>query len=241
MLTIDYNILGIRDGDIVLDVGCGEGRHSIQACQSAQCTVCSLDLDQNNAVRTKYFLNLTEKDGKNRSKWLSMRGNATCMPFPDNCFDKIICSEVMEHIPDDQAVIKECKRMLKHDGILAISVPTYFSETIFWTISKQYHNQPGGHIRKYRLKQIRSILKDSGFNVFRIHREHALHVPYWFLRCLFGINRDKASIPSLYHKFLVWDIKTGSKPVRLLENALNPLFGKSVVLYANKNTRSEGS
>ena len=235
MLTVNYKILNIRDGDVVLDVGCGEGRHSIEACRSAHCTVCALDLDQKNAVTTKYFLSVMDDDGRNHSQWLSVRGNAMSMPFPDACFDKIICSEVLEHIPNDKQVIDELKRILKDEGILAVSVPSYFSETIYWSMSRQYHNQPGGHIRKYRFKQLISILRDSGFNVFNTHREHALHVPYWFLRCLFGINREQAFIPSIYHRFLVWDIKTGTKPIRLLEKALNPAFGKSIVLYARKN------
>jgi len=235
MLTINYGILGINDGDVILDVGCGEGRHSIKAYQSAQCTVCALDIEQKNAVKTKYFLKLLDEENGNHGKWLSLRGNAVSMPFPDASFDKIICSEVLEHIPDDQQAVNEFRRILKNDGILAVSVPSYFSETIYWTLSRQYHNQPGGHIRKYRLKQLLSIMKNSGFAVFNIHHEHALHVPYWLLRCLFGINREQAFIPSLYHKFLVWDIKTGTKPVRLLEKALNPAFGKSVVIYAHKN------
>lgn len=240
MLTINYDILGIRDGDVVLDAGCGEGRHSIKAYKEAQCTVCSLDINQKNAVRTKYFLYLLDEENKNHGKWLSLRGNILSMPFPDASFDKIICSEVLEHIPDDQQAVGEIKRILKNDGILAVSVPTYFSETIYWTMSRQYRNQPGGHVRKYRLKQLRLILEKNGFNIFMMHHEHALHVPYWFLRCLFGINREKALIPSLYHKFLVWDIETGSKPVHFIESILNPAFGKSVVLYARKNTALGG-
>ncbi|HEX9896468.1 MAG TPA: class I SAM-dependent methyltransferase [Dehalococcoidales bacterium] len=240
MLTINYDILGIHDGDVVLDAGCGEGRHSIKAYQSAHCTVCALDIEQKNAVMTKYLLTLLDEENGNHGKWLSLRGNAVSMPFPNDCFDKVICSEVLEHIPDDRQVIHEFRRILKSDGVLAVSVPSYFSETIYWTLSRQYYNQPGGHIRKYRLKQLISILRDSGFDVFNIHHEHALHVPYWFLRCLFGINREKAFIPSLYHRFLVWDIETGAKPVRFLEKALNPAFGKSVVLYARKNMTTGG-
>lgn len=235
MLTVNYGILGIRDGDLILDVGCGEGRHSIQAYQAAQCTVCALDIEQKNAIKTKFFLKTLDEENGNRGKWLSLRANAVSMPFPDVSFDKIICSEVLEHIPEDQRVVNEFKRILKNDGILAVSVPSYLSETIYWTMSREYRHQPGGHIRKYRLKQLLYLLKNSGFEIFKIHHEHALHVPYWFLRCLFGINREQAFIPSLYHKFLVWDIKTGAKPVRLLEQVLNPAFGKSVVIYARKN------
>ena len=240
MLTVNYSILGIRDGDVVLDVGCGEGRHSIQAYKEAHCTVCSLDIDQKNAVRTKYFLCLLDEENENHGQWLSLKGNILSMPFPDASFDKIICSEVLEHIPDDQQAVTEIKRILKNDGIFAVSVPTYFSETIYWTMSRQYRNQPGGHVRKYRLGKLRFILENNGFDIFMMHHEHALHVPYWFLRCLFGINRENAFLPSLYHKFLVWDIRTGWKPIHLLESMLNPAFGKSVVLYGRKKETPGG-
>jgi len=235
MLTVNYNILGIHDGDVVLDAGCGEGRHSIKACQEAQCKLYTFDIEQHNAAKTKFFLNAMEEDGRNHSQWLSFRGDVRQLPLRDASFDKVICAEVLEHVPDDRQVIREFSRILKSDGTLAISVPSYFSETIYWTLSRQYRNQPGGHIRKYRLRQLLTILEDAGFFVFNTHREHALHVPYWLLRCLFGINREQAFIPSLYHRFIVWYIQTGSKPVRYLENALNPIFGKSVVLYARKD------
>jgi SAM-dependent methyltransferase len=234
MLTINYSILNIKDGDTVLDVGCGEGRHAIKAYQSAKCTVYALDLDQKNAIRTKFFFKLLEDESQNQSQWLSIRADAVSMPFPDRSFDKIICSEVLEHIPDDRAAVIEFRRILKDDGVLAVSVPSFFSETLFWTMSNQYHNQPGGHIRKYRLGKLLAVIRESGFSVFNVHREHSLHVPYWFLRCLFGINHEKAFIPSLYHRFLVWDIEKGIKPVRIFEKLLNPAFGKSVVLYAQK-------
>jgi SAM-dependent methyltransferase len=234
MLTINYSILNISDGDTVLDVGCGEGRHSIQAYKSAQCTLFSLDLEQKNAIKTKFFLKLLDEETHHRSHWLSLRADAVAMPFPDGYFDKVICSEVLEHILNDRLAIKEFRRILKDNGILAVSVPSFFSETIYWMMSRKYHNQPGGHVRKYRGKQLRAIMTEHGFRVFNTHREHALHVPYWFLKCLFGINRDNALIPSIYHKFLVWDIEKGTKPVRLLERILNPAFGKSVVFYAQK-------
>ncbi|GAG52304.1 unnamed protein product, partial [marine sediment metagenome] len=41
MLTIDYELLGIGDGERLLDVGCGEGRHSWEACKQGDCVVCA--------------------------------------------------------------------------------------------------------------------------------------------------------------------------------------------------------
>jgi SAM-dependent methyltransferase len=238
MITVDYNILGIRDGEKVLDVGCGEGRHSFRACEETNCTVCALDIDRENLAKTKYMFHLMEADGKCRGRWFALRGDATRLPLKDAHFDRVICSEVLEHIPDDHEAVLELKRVLKDEGRLAVSVPTYFSETIYWKISRDYSHQPGGHVRKYRAREITALLEEHGFHVYATRHKHALHTFYWFLRCLFGINREKAVIPALYHRFLVWDIKTKAKPIRFLENLLNPLIAKSIVVYAEKNTGS---
>ena len=237
MLTIDYNLLGIKDGEQVLDVGCGEGRHSCRAYEQAGCTVCALDISEANLAKTNYLLHLMDEQGKSRGRWVSLRGDAMKLPLKDAYFDKVICSEVLEHLPDDQQAVWELARVLKGDGKLAISVPTYFSETIYWKLSRQYHHQPGGHVRKYRLGELIALLRDHNLRIYAIRRKHALHFTYWLLRCLFGINREKALIPSLYHRFLVWDIKTKARPIRLLEGLLNPFIAKSVVLYAHKNAK----
>lgn len=237
MLTVDYDLLSINKGDRVLDVGCGEGRHTTQACKETECTVCAVDIDPRNLDKTRYILGLMEQTGESRASWGVFRGDALRLPFKDTHFDKVICSEVLEHVPDDNKAVQELMRVLKDDGTLAISVPTYFSETIYWKISRDYRHQPGGHVRKYRLREVVSLLQQNGIHVFTTRRKHGLHFFYWLLRCLFGINRQEARIPALYHRFLVWDIMTKTRPIRLLENLLNPIVAKSVVLYARKNNQ----
>ncbi len=237
MLTVDYDLLRLNEGERILDVGCGEGRHSSQACKETECTVCALDIDPGNVAKTNYLLYLMEQAGESRANWSVLRGDALRLPFKDAYFDKVICAEVLEHVPDDRQAVQELTRVLKDDGILAISVPTYFSETIYWKISREYHNQPGGHVRKYRLRGLVNLLQQSGLHVFTTRRKHGLHFFYWLLRCIFGINRNDARIPALYYRFLVWDIMNGKRPIRLLENMLNPLTAKSVALYAHKNNQ----
>lgn len=237
MLTIDYDILGIKDGEQVLDVGCGEGRHSFTACERANCTVCALDIHHENLAKINYLFRLMDAEGKTRGRWVSLRGDATRLPFKDTYFDKVICSEVLEHIPDDDRAVQELQRVLKDSGRLAVSVPTFFSEAIYWRVSREYSRQPGGHIRKYRAREIMTLLRKHGFDVYATRHKHALHTIYWLLRCIFGINNEKALVPSIYYRFLVWDIKTKTRPVRLLDSMLNPLIAKSIVLYAHKNSQ----
>src|SRR4030065_418557 len=133
MLTIDYDLIGIKDGEQVLDVGCGEGRHSWEACKRNDCLVCALDLDETNLKKAHYALYLMEQQGETRGKWLRARGTITSLPFKDASFDKVICSEVLEHIPNDIQGIRELVRVLKGDGTLAISVPSYLPETSSWS------------------------------------------------------------------------------------------------------------
>jgi len=234
MLTIDYDLLGIKDGERVLDVGCGEGRHSWEASKRSHCLVYALDIEAENLKKAHYALYLMDQKGEVKGKWFLTRGNITSLPFRDASFDKIICSEVLEHIPDDHQAITELVRVLKDEGTLAVSVPSYLPETICWKLSGDYHGKPGGHIRIYRAREIVSKLKEHNLRIFAIRHKHALHSFYWISRSLFGVENEKALIPALYHKFLVWDIYKNTKPVRVIDNFLNKFFSKSLVLYTRK-------
>jgi len=237
VLTIDYSLLGIKDGERVLDVGCGEGRHSWEACKTANCLVYALDIEVEGLNKARYMFQDMDKRGESRGRWILIKGDTMSLPFKDATFDKIICSEELEHIPDDQQSIRELVRVLKDDGIIAISVPTYLPEAICWKLSRDYHDQPGGHIRIYKTSELVAPLRQNNLHLYATRHKHALHSIYWILRCLFGVNKEKALIPSLYYKFLVWDIKTKSKPIRLLEDFLNHFFPKSMVFYAGRSQK----
>lgn len=240
MLTIDCGLLGIRDGERVLDIGCGGGRHSLEACKEASCVVYALDIDSGGLSDVRQMFQALDKQGESRGKWVLIRGNILSLPFKDASLDKIICSEVLEHVPDDQQGISEMVRVLRDDGVIAISVPTYLTEAICWKLSRDYHNQPGGHIRIYKTGELVSALRQNNLHLRDTRRKHALHSIYWISRCLFGVNREKALIPSLYYKFLVWDLKTRSKLIRLVEDLLNHFFPKSMAFYVVKSRKESG-
>lgn len=234
MLTIDHRLLEIQAGDQVLDVGCGEGRHSWGIYNQIDCLAYALDIEEENLKKTRYTFYLIDEQEKRSGKWLAIRGDATNLPFKDASFDKVVCSEVLEHLHDDRQGIKELVRVLKANGMLAISVPTYLTESVYWRISKDYCNSAGGHVRKYRARGLLWLLRQNNLHIYAVRHKHALHSIYWLLRCLFGIKNEKALIPSLYYKFLVWDLKTKSKLIRLFDDMLNHVFPKSIVVYAQK-------
>ncbi len=94
--------------------------------------------------------------------WLLSVSDITCLPFEDASFDLVICSEVLEHIPDEKTAVREIIRVLKPGGTLVVSVPRYFPERICWALSDAYHQTANGHIRIYRKQQLVRLLEAQG-------------------------------------------------------------------------------
>jgi SAM-dependent methyltransferase len=232
MQTIDFCFFPIADGDFVLDLGCGEGRHIIHAYLTANaiCVGVDLNLQDLKTTRTRFLPFKREAD----ASFYLQQVNALRLPFADASFDKIICSEVLEHIEDYEQVLAEIYRLLKPGGQLAISVPRYWPEKICWWLSEAYHQVEGGHLRIFNARQLQQQVESLGFNFYKRHWAHALHVPYWWLQCLFWQSRERSVLISLYHKLLVWDLIKKPFITTWIEKLFNPLMGKSVVLYFTK-------
>jgi hypothetical protein len=78
------------------------------------------------------------------------------------------------------------------------------------------------------------LLRDAGTSCRDIRYRHALHSPYWWLRCFVG-HKNEASVPvRLYKRFLEWDIVHHPALTRILDKMLNPLLAKSIVYYMRK-------
>lgn len=242
MQTVDYRHFALRPGDRVLDLGCGEGRHVISAWHEANVTVVGVDLclEDLQTAKAKYEdFRDTMAQGPFDGKSLSLaNANALQLPFADNSFDKVICSEVLEHIPDYRGALREIERVLKPGGLFCASVPRAWPERICWALSKAYYRVEGGHLRIFRTGQLRGQIQALGFDFYHRHWAHALHAPFWWLKCLFWESQDSNPLVKLYHRFLVWDLLDRPAFTRYLEKALNPFVGKSVVLYFRKEVSS---
>ena len=232
MLTIDIDKLGLEPGMRVLDAGCGAGRHLCAAFRRGGVDVVGIDMNWGDLDKTRSFLCLMEGDGNGR--WLVAKGDITRLPFPAGVFDAVICSEVLEHIPDSRLAIRELVRVLKKGRNLAVSVPRFLPERICWALSAAYHQEPGGHIRIYRKNELLHLLKSAGTYCRGIRYKHALHAPYWWLRCFVGHKNETSPPVKLYKRFLEWDIVHHPPLTRTLDKLLNPLLAKSIVYYMRK-------
>lgn len=231
MLTVNFNILKIKPGDRVLDAGCGLGRHALHSCKFP-CQIWAFDLLGHDLLRVQGLLKLMEAKKENVGQILLLRSDLLHLPFPDETFDKIICSEVLEHLEDDKPGMRELVRVLKTGGEISISVPTYVSEYVNGSLSNEYFNCPGGHVRKYKPHQLASVIVANHLNIYEIRFEHSFHTIYWMLRCLFGLTNEKAIVPRIYKSFL--DLTITSRNFRRFDHFFNHIFPKSVVFYAQK-------
>ena len=250
MLTVDFERLDVQPGHRVLDLGCGGGRHSYEAMRRGA-TVVALDADVDVVLELQRLVRLMSAEGEfdglfpDREPADSRRANgppggglhadALALPFPDASFDRVIASEVLEHIWADERAILELHRILRPGGRLAVTVPTRFPERVCWALDDDYHSELGGHIRIYRQRDLEEKLARGGLVVRGSHHAHALHSPYWWLRCAVGVRRAEGSWPvERYKDFLTWQIVEQPRWVEQVDRALNPLLGKSLVVYTEK-------
>ncbi len=232
MLTVNFRRLPLRRTDLVLDAGCGEGRHTF-ACFRRDCSILGMDLDKKSLLKARWVLSEMKKRKDGNGNALFLRGDALSFPFRTGTFDKVICSEVIEHVRDDRLGVQELARILKDRGRIAITVPTTATERMYKRLSGEYFRTPGGHIRIVNPRALARSMEENGLRVYAVGFAHSFHTPYWMLRCLFGLHDEKAIIPRLYRKFL--HLALFSSPLRLSEKICNFFFPKSIILYAQKS------
>ena len=234
MLTVDYDRLDLRPGMTVLDLGCGEGRHAFEAYRRGA-RVVAVDRGASEVGTTKRWLGAIAEAGEAPAgaAYEVVRGDLLALPFPDASVDRVIASEVLEHIPDDVTAIAEIARVLRPGGTVAVTVPRYGPERVCWALSDAYHANEGGHVRIYRGDVLRARLSAAGLVPVGQHHAHALHAPFWWLKCAVGVERDNAAVRA-YHRLLVWDLTERPWPTRFAERLLDPVLGKSLAVYAQR-------
>ena len=247
MLTVDYGRLGLRPGDRLLDLGCGAGRHAFEAARRGA-RVVALDYAFDELPTVTSLIGAMAEAGElpGDPHAAAVNGDACNLPFATGSFDRIIASEVFEHVPDDGAAFRELARILRPGGVMAVTVPAWLPEQVCWALSDQYHAPyvEGGHVRIYTEAKLRNRIRAAGLEPRGAHRAHALHSPYWWLKCAVGPTNDDNPLVKAYHQVLVWDL-TGTPGIstvtRTTERVLNPVLGKSKVVYARKPLDADAS
>ena len=233
MLTFSLDKISLKPHSKILDVGCGEGRHIFGSLQEYKDVYCvGLDQDIPSLNKCKEGLDFFKE--LNTRSTVFMQGSVYKLPFEENSFDLVICSEVLEHLDDYHAAIDEIYRVLKPGGKFLPSVPSFWPEKICWTLSSGYQRMPGGHVRIFKKRQVINEIIDQGFQYDHAERFHGLHSAYWWLRCLFWKNQDSNYLVKIYKKFLEFQILQNPIWLNNFEKIINPIFGKSIAFYFEK-------
>ena len=233
MNTIKYNNLNLREGQLMLDMGCGEGRHSIGALLETPANIVGMDLSFEDLKTAQSRLKDFDTSELRTSCTFGL-GNINDIPFEDSSLDAVICSEVLEHVDSPNESVRELVRVLKPGGVMALSVPRYLPEFICWKLSKEYSKTPGGHVRIFKHQELKNLAVSNGLEYQSFHWAHGLHSPYWWLQCLFWKTKENSFLVKQYHKLLVWDLMKKPLFTKILESILQPLIGKSLVMYFRK-------
>jgi SAM-dependent methyltransferase len=241
MLTVDFDRLGIGPSTMVIDVGCGAGRHAFEAYRLGA-DVVAFDRDESELRSVDTILQAMAEAGEVPATASAkvVLGDALSLPYADKTFDCVIASEILEHIPQDDAAIAELIRVLRVGGTLVVTVPRWLPERVCWLLSDEYHSNEGGHVRIYRASELRDKITSGGMELTHAHHAHALHSPFWWLKCAVGVSNTDHPVVAAYHKLLVWDLMRRPKITQLAESLLNPMVGKSVAMYFVKPQAAEG-
>lgn len=166
----------------IIDLGCGTGYYLFLLSNlPVKLNLTGLDNDRRAMQEAKD--SLFDKDIK------FVSGDLHKMPFKDQSFDKAVISEVLEHVEDDEKVLKEIYRILKPKGVLVISVPSinyplfwdpinFLLQHLFNTHIKEgfFSGLWSGHLRLYQLDDLKRKFEKAGFNV-----EIAEELTFWCL------------------------------------------------------------
>jgi ubiquinone/menaquinone biosynthesis C-methylase UbiE len=207
----------------VLDVGSARGVHSFSLAEESAFVV-ALDLSHSELERLA-------GEADRRSDVVPVQADATSLPFPARCFDGAVLYEVLEHVEDPARVLAECCRVLSPGGAFTMSVPTSYSERLYWRLHPSYERQ-STHLRIFERDEVLQLLNEAGFEVRGQETIHFAPMLAWFVHCLLRTPADHTGAVARNH-FV--DVAVG-RAVAVARRA--PLLGRGVRALATRFGKS---
>jgi ubiquinone/menaquinone biosynthesis C-methylase UbiE len=112
----------------------------------------------------------------------------TGMPFDAASFDCVLCSEVLEHVPDDDKAVVELRRVLKPGGVLVVTVPY---QKRYWAEDDEYV----AHLRRYEPGELEQKLERAGFQQITTLKMSGM-VERWLTRQSLKTYQASGAVPA---------------------------------------------
>jgi len=137
-----------REGDRILDVGCGTGATVDELRAYGRVVGLDRSMAALGFCRTRKLTSLVCSE-------------AGEIPFPDDTFDAVVALDVLEHVGDDARVLRESERVTRPGGVVLLTVPAF---RFLWS----GHDEVLHHLRRYRAPEIGALMRDAGLEILKL-------------------------------------------------------------------------
>lgn len=131
----------------ILDVGCGTGANLVMLGEFGEAHGIDVSEDALSFCRERGLANVRH-------------GAAEELPYEDETFDLVTALDVVEHLDDDLAGLKEFRRVLRSDGRILLFVPAFM---FLWGVQDDVSH----HRRRYTLPELLRVVREAGFEIER--------------------------------------------------------------------------
>ena len=166
-----FEWIPVQEDSLILDLPCGRGFYLNMLRHVSDCRLVGVDLDWS-------VLQQAQRTVGQLPRLQLSHADATALPWAANTFDAIILTELLEHVADDVAVLRECLRVLQPGGVIAITVPHANYPFAWDPINKSLEQIFGtkirrgplagiwaNHLRLYSPAQLRERVLQAGFQI----------------------------------------------------------------------------
>jgi len=180
--NIAFDVFPVRVGARVVDVGCGDGR---LAAQMVRAGLHVTGIEPEAYLRERFLEQVTAVDPQS----IAVDGLADRLPFADGRVRHVVMTEVLEHVADPSKALAELRRVLTPDGMLCLSVPTSYTELVYWRLHPRYAKN-ATHERIFTKPELRRLILASGFRIERWEGRNFLPAVSWIVHALLRSDAD---------------------------------------------------
>tara|TARA_R110001592_G_scaffold215025_2_gene468306 strand:+ start:83859 stop:84608 length:750 start_codon:yes stop_codon:yes gene_type:complete len=222
----------IRSTDTVIDVGCGDGRHSF-FCARQGAEVLFIDRDAEILAGAEKSIMATPAHA-----YRAILSDCDPIPLPEATGDVVICTEVLEHVPDPRQFLAELVRVAKPAARLVVTVPDARSEELAGAVAPGGYFQEPNHIRIFAKGELESLLLSSGLEIQREQYFGSFWSMYMALSWLTSDTDEILALDNPHpipdHWTMLWKGLQNHPRGSLVTEALNQLLPRTHCIVATK-------